>query len=232
MACGIGCSLSGTAGNEEVWSTGERGGRVRAGGLAALARPGSGEGRPLLSWLPIPGVGTGTCPDGTERKAGRAWASGRRQEWPALRPGILARLQHRPRRPGIAGTARPSFSVVWRAPGRLGAEPARTSSALGTRPVHMMPPSMTTAGVASTPRAMISRRSVIFSTVASLPEAATLADDLVRFDTFGATGTKDFDDHDAVSFGRILRGSGRAGCVGLPSAVMREGRVRPMPSPA
>lgn len=124
MACGIGCSLSGTAGNEEVWSTGERGGRVRAGGLAALARPGSGEGRPLLSWLPIPGVGTGTCPDGTERKAGRAWASGRRQEWPALRPGILARLQHRPRRPGIAGTARPSFSVVWRAPGRLGAEPA------------------------------------------------------------------------------------------------------------
>ena len=96
----------------------------------------------------------------------------------------------------------------------------------------MMPPSMTTAGVASTPRAMISRRSVIFSTVASLPEAATLADDLVRFDTFGATGTKDFDDHDAVSFVRILRGSGRAGCVGLPSAVMREGRVRPMPSPA
>lgn len=89
-------------------------GRVRAGGLAVLARPGSGKGRPLLSWLPVPGVGTGICPDGTERKAGRAWASGRRQGWPALRPGILARLQHRPRRPGIAGTARPSFSAVWR----------------------------------------------------------------------------------------------------------------------
>ena len=43
-----------------------------------------------------------------------------------------------------------------------------------------------------------------------------LADDLVRFDTFGATGTKDFDDHDAASFGRILRGSGRAGWVVLP----------------
>lgn len=48
-------------------------GRVRAGGLAVLARPGSGKGRPLLSWLPVPGVGTGICPDGTERKAGRAW---------------------------------------------------------------------------------------------------------------------------------------------------------------
>lgn len=58
-----------------------------------------------------------------ERQAGHG-ASGRRQGWPAPQPGILGRLQHRPRRPGIAGTARPSFSVVWRAPGRLGAEPA------------------------------------------------------------------------------------------------------------
>ena len=59
----------------------------------------------------------------------------------------------------------------------------------------------------------------------------SLADDLVRFDTFGATGTKDFDDHDAASFGRILRGSGRAGWVGLPSATMRGGRVRPLLCP-
>lgn len=58
-----------------------------------------------------------------ERQAGHG-ASGRKQGWPASRPGILARLQHRPRRPGIAGTARPSFPVVWRAPGWLGAEPA------------------------------------------------------------------------------------------------------------
>ena len=146
---------------------------------------------------------------------------------------ILARLQHRPRRPGIAGTARPSFSVVWRAPGWLGAEPAPDFFRAGDAPrAHDAAIDDYRRGGQHAQGHDLPQVGDFFHRGVTAGSGHRLADDLVRFDTFGATGTKDFDDHDAVSFGKILRGSGRAGCVGLPSAVMREGRVRPMPSPA
>ena len=208
-------------------------GRVRARGLAALTRPRSGEGRPLLSWLPVPGVWTGTCPDGTERKAGRAW--GIRQKTgmarsPARHLGAFAAQAAQTRHRRYCAT------VIFR--GMACPRMARRRASPGLLPRWDAPRAHDAAiddhrrGGQHAQGHDLPQVGDFFHRGVTAGSGHRLADDLVRFDTFGATGTKDFDDHDAASFGRILRGSGRAGCVGLPSAVMREGRVRPMPSPA
>ena len=103
-------------GREGAMVTEERGGMAgRARGRARSTRPWSGKESPffvtsgprredgdLSGWM---GRRERRAGHGLRLKAGRASAT---------RPRILARLQHRSRRPDIAGTARPSFPVVWR----------------------------------------------------------------------------------------------------------------------
>ena len=112
-SCGIGCPCPGEW-KRGGYGHGGKGGMAGAGqGTCALRKAGSGKESPLFVTAG-PRREDGDLSGGRrERQAGHGLRlkAGRAS---ATRLGILAWLQHRSRRPDIAGTARPSFPVVWR----------------------------------------------------------------------------------------------------------------------